>query len=155
MENNKEIFSRLKFIGKIQIGEKINLKYLLLQEDGLITQLTRTLFQDNRNKTLIFLNDTINKSFELIKCYEKSKKVSEKILCTNLITDLRNSKNGLHNLKETYASDLKFICDIDCLLQLIDAKLLELNVLFPPPLPPPLNNEYEEESLEKENESSS
>ena len=150
MENNKEIFSRLKFIGKIQIGEKINLKYLLLQEDGLITQLTRTIFQDNRNKTLIFINDTINKSFELLKCYDKSKKLSEKILCANLISDLRHSKNGLQNLKETYATDLKFVCDIDCLLQLIDAKLLEISPNLPPP--PPLNELGEVDELETKNE---
>jgi hypothetical protein len=44
-------------------------------------------------------------------------------MCANLISDLRNSKNGLNNLKETYNLDVKFVCDLDTLLQTIDAKL--------------------------------
>ena len=125
---------RLKFIGKIQIGEKVNLKYMYVQEDGLITQISRTIFQDNRNKTLTFMQDTINKAFELLKCYEKSKKISEQIMCTNLVEDLKNSKKGFINLKETYTLDVKFCCDIDTLLKMIDAKLSETNKFPPPPI---------------------
>lgn len=144
METNKEILSRIKFLGKIQIGEKINLKYMYVQEDGLLTQLSRTIFQDNRNKTLIFIQDTINKAFELLKCYEKSKKISDQIMCSNLVKDLNGSKAGLANLKETYNLDIKFCCDIDTLLQMIDAKLSETNKLLPPP-PIEDTEEYEDE----------
>lgn len=123
MESNKETISRLKFIGRIQIGDKVNLKSMYIQPDGLITQLLRSINQDNRSKTLIFLQDTISKTFEILKCYETSMKLSERIMCNNLILDLKNSKSGLHNLKETYIMDVKFVCDIDTLLQSIDAKL--------------------------------
>jgi len=55
-------------------------------------------------------------------------------MCKNLISDLRDSKNGLMNLRETYVLDLKFGCDIQTMLQMIDAKLLEFSHLnFPPP----------------------
>ena len=137
MDNNKETISRVKFIGKIQIGEKVNLKYMYIQNDGIITQLSRIIFQDNRSKTLTFLQDTINKSFEIIKCYQKSKKQSEKIMCANLVEDLKNSKLGLINLKETYTDDIKFCCDIDTLLQMIEAKLSESSNYIPLPPPPP------------------
>ena len=123
MESNKETISRLKFIGKIQIGDKVNLKSMYIQPDGLITQLFRSINQDNRSKTLIFLQDTITKTFEILKFYEKSTKASDQIMCSNLIVDLKNSKNGLNNLKETYTMDVKFVCDLDTLLQTIDAKL--------------------------------
>ena len=142
MDNNKETISRLKFIGKIQIGEKVNLKYMYIQNDGLITQLYRILFQESRVKTLTFLQDTINKSFEILKCYHNTKKKSDKIMCINLIQDLRNSKAGLLNLKETYIQDIKFCCDIDTLLQLIDAKLAESPLSLLPP-PPPADIEIE------------
>ena len=66
MESNKETISRLKFIGKIQIGDKVNLKSMYIQPDGLITQLLRSINQDNRSKTLIFLQDTISKTFEIL-----------------------------------------------------------------------------------------
>ena len=98
MDINKETISRLKFIGKIQIGDKVNLRYMYIQPDGLLTQISRSLLQDNRNKTLSFLQDTINKTFEILKCYERTKKNSDKIMCLNLINDLKNSKNGLNNL---------------------------------------------------------
>ena len=123
MESNKETISRLKFIGKIQIGDKVNLKSMYIQPDGLVTQLLRSINQDNRNKTLIFLQDTISKTFEILKCYEKSAKNADQIMCSNLILDLKNSKMGINNLKETYTLDIKFVCDLDTLLQTIDAKL--------------------------------
>ena len=137
MEDHRETLSRLKFIAKIQTGEKISIRHMYIQNDGLLTMLFRTLFPDNRVKTFVFINETISKSFEILKLYGKSSKVSEKIMCDNLVHDLKDAKNGLMNLKETYTSDLKFGCDIQTLLELIDAKLLEYSP------PPPIFNENE------------
>jgi hypothetical protein len=131
MESNRETISRLKFIGKIQIGDKVNLKLMYMQPDGLLTQLSRSINQDNRTKTLIFLQDTINKTFEIFKFYEKSENNSEQIMCMNLYTDLKLSKQGLNNLKETYATDIKFTCDIDTLIQSIDGKIADLDLNSP------------------------
>lgn len=144
MEDHRETLSRLKFIAKIQTGEKINLRYMYIQNDGILTQFFRTIFPDNRVKTFAFITETINKSFEILKFYNNSIKLSEQIMCKNLIHDLKESKNGLINLKETYNIDLKFGCDIQTLLQLIDAKLIEFSHLYcsetkeeylPPPPP--------------------
>ena len=120
-----EIISRLKFIGNIQINDKLDLKNMNIVHDSLYTQISRTVFQDNRNKSLTFIQDTISKSFEILRCYDKSKKNSEKIMCLNIMSDLKIAKNGLRNLKETYLHDIKFCCDIDVLLQTIDLKLSE------------------------------
>lgn len=139
MESHKEVISKLKFIGKLQKGEKINVKLLYVQQEGLVTQFARTLLQDNRTKTLSFVQDTINKSFELITYYDRSNRVSERIMCNNLIDDLKKSKSGIVNLKDTYVEDIKFCCDLETLLQMIDAKLIEYNKYdnFIPPPPPP------------------
>ena len=152
INNNKEVISRLKFIGKIQIGEKISLKDMNIQQDGLVTQIYRTINQDNRLKTLVFIQDTITKTFEILKCYDKSKKNSDKLMCINLINDLIKSKNGIINLKETYSSDIKFTCDIDTLIEIIEAKLSEIDVntfspvimpsTSPPLLPPPFPHNF-------------
>ncbi len=126
MESNKEVISRLKFIGKLQKGEKINVRLLYVQPEGVITQFSRTfLYQDNRSKTLSFIQDVITRSFELLAYYDKSIQVSERIISNNIIIDLKKSKIGLVNLKETYCDDNKFCCDIDTLVQLIDSKLVE------------------------------
>ena len=159
MITNKETISRLKFIGKIQINDKIDLKNMSISPDGIFTQLSRTVFQDNRNKTLVFLQDTINKAFEILKCYERSKKNSDKIMCMNVISDLKNCKAGLINLKETYNMDIKFCCDIDVLLEMIEAKLCETDMetflsLTPPMKPPPppfqKNEDYNEEDYNED-----
>jgi hypothetical protein len=143
MESNKEVISKLKFIGKLQKGEKINIRMLYVQQDGVITQFIRTFLQDNRSKTLSFIQDTINKSFDLITYYDKSTRLSERIMSNNLIDDLKRSKNGLVNLKDTYCDDVKFCCDLETLLQLIDAKLIEYNKYdVNSSLPPPPDFEH-------------
>ena len=116
--------SRLKFIGKIKAGEKLNLRNMALQTNSFVTQFLRTIFQDdNRNKTLLFLQDTIIKTFDLIKFYEETRNISEEFLFHNIIIDLVNAKKGLENLKKTYINDIKFICDLDVIIQMIDLKL--------------------------------
>lgn len=132
MESNKEIISRLKFIGKIQKGDKVNVKYMYVQPNSIVTQLSRSFINfDNRSNTLSFVDSTINRAFEIISIYEISSKKSDQALCKNIIIDLINCKKGLQNLKNTYNSDIKFCCDIDALLQFIEAKLIEINHLIP------------------------
>lgn len=127
MESDKEVISRLKFIGKIQKGEKINVKYMFVQPEGIATRVSRTLInKDNRSNTLNFIRGTIARTFEIISSYSTSQKESQRHICLHVINDLNQSKNGLINLKDTYLDDIKFTCDIDTLLQEIDAKLAEI-----------------------------
>lgn len=124
MESDKEVISRLKFIGKIQKGEKINVKYMIIQPDCLKTALSRTFFnQCNRQNTLNFIRNTIKNTFDIIQKYSTSTNKSEKHVCKHIIFDLEQSQKGLVNIKSTYLDDLKVCCDIDTLLQEIDAFL--------------------------------
>jgi|UniRef100_A0A6C0D0S6 hypothetical protein len=124
MDNNKETLSRLKFIGKIQKSEKINTKYLGIQQEGVITKLLRTLYyQDNRANTLIFLQSTIQRAMEILKLYEKSDQESDRMHIPHIVHDLYCSKAGLENIKETYSTDVKLVCDIEFLIQYIDSTL--------------------------------
>ena len=53
MESDKEVISRLKFIGKVQKGEKINVKYMFIQPEGIATKISRSLINHcNRQNTL-------------------------------------------------------------------------------------------------------
>jgi len=124
MDGNQEIISRLKFIGQIKKGEKINTKHMYVQPDGFGTSLSRTFFkQDNRGNALSFCNETIIRSFELLITYERSSSKSERILFQNLLLDLDQATTGLSNLKVTYIVDTKFCCDMDTILQNTRAKL--------------------------------
>ena len=124
MDTNQEIISKLKFIGKIKKGEKINTRHMYVQPNGIGTSLSRTfIYQDNRGNALNFCQETISRAFELLITYERSEKTPDKLLTNNLINDLQQSTNGLNNLKFTYITDTKFCCDMDTLLEGITAKL--------------------------------
>ena len=131
MESDKEVISRLKFIGKVQKGEKINVKYMFVQPEGIATKISRTLInQDNRYNTLNFVRSTISRTFDIISTYSSSNKESNRQICTHIIEDLKLAKHGLINIKDTYLNDTKFTCDIDTLLQEIDAKLIEIEPII-------------------------
>jgi len=131
MEGSNEIISRLKFIGCLKTGEKINTRHMYVQPDGISTKISRTFFyQDNRNNALSFVKETINRSFELLLYLERSERESDKILCTNLVKDLHQAKKGLVHLKDTYISDTMFKCDMDTLLENIDARLKDLDIKY-------------------------
>jgi hypothetical protein len=128
MLTNRDLLSRLKFIGRIQPSEKVSLPDMSVCNDNIITTIWRSLFRDNsRQKTLSFVQDTIDKSFEIIHNYIRSDKKSDIMMIEFIVEDIKSSKQGLVNLKETYSMDRKFCCDIDLLLLTIDARLTELD----------------------------
>jgi hypothetical protein len=122
-----EIQSRLKFISNVQIGDKINVKFMLIQKDCVSTKISRTLYYENRITTLNFVRDNINRALEII---TKSCCQQDKELTSNLIIDLKNSKIGIENLRQTYISDIKFCCDLNTVLQNIDIKIAECEKSF-------------------------
>lgn len=129
MEITSSIISKLKFIGQIKKGEKINVKHQFVQSDGFMTSFLRTFVNhDTRDNALTFITDTIKHSFEIIssylpKCYKNLKKMTR---CVNIIRDLQNAQMGILNLKKTYADDTMFCCKIETLNQEISAKISEI-----------------------------
>lgn len=122
-----EIQSRLKFISNVQIGDKINVKFMLIQKDCFSTKLSRTLYYENRITTLNFVRDNINRALEII---TKSCCQQDKELTSNLMIDLKKSKIGIENLRQTYINDIKFCCDLNTILQTIDIKITECEKLL-------------------------
>jgi hypothetical protein len=132
MEPTKEVISNLKFIGQLQKGDKINTKFMYRQPDGITTRIYRTLINyDNRQNALMFVQRTIDNAFDVISNYLGSEKMTNKTLCINVVKDLKQARIGLLHLQDTYSEDLKFRCDMETLLEGIDAKLDELESRFP------------------------
>lgn len=117
-----EVLSRLKFIGKIQPCEKINVKYLYVQTDSWATRILRTLFaQDNRNNALSFFKNTLDRSFEIISA---NKGNQEKLpMIKNILRDIETATVGITHFKETYKSDVMYCCEIDTLIQSVFLRL--------------------------------
>lgn len=132
IDSHKDILSKLKFISKVQEGEKINVRYLYVQQDGFMTKLSRTFYNlDNRGNTLNFVENTIKRSLEIITLYINSDKLSDRKLCYNIIKDLDKSKSGIINLIKTYIQDNMFIARMETLLDEIEAKISELKSKIP------------------------
>lgn len=129
MESTEEIVSRLKFIGLIQKEEKINVRQVNRQPNNLMTKLSRTvLYPDNRTNTYKFIKDVIMRAFEII---DHQIFQNNYLFCRGIVADLARSKNGMMNLKYTYAGDTKFCCDMDVLIEQVNSKLIILRDKFP------------------------
>ena len=123
-----EVLSRLKFIGKIQPSEKINVKYMYVQQDTWLTKFLRTLFSpDNRGNALAFFKNTIDKSFEIVNAYKNLEKMG---MISNILRDIETSIIGVNNFKETYKGDLMFCCEIDTLVQSVFLRLEDFKRVY-------------------------
>jgi hypothetical protein len=126
-DTNSETISDLKFICKIKKGEKINIRYRFVQQDDMLTKISRTFYyKDNRMNTILFITTTIMKCFEIITNYRKSSLTYDKEMVKNIIIDLNSSITGITNIKETYCDDANFGCKLDTLIQDMRARLLSI-----------------------------
>jgi len=132
MEDCQDTISKLKFLSRIGKGHKVNVNLLSLQDAGMMTSLSRSVWNtDNRQNAITFIQNTINTSINLIFKFSKSDRPSEKIIAKEMIKDLMNSKTGINNLKTAYNTDIMFCCSIDTFIQNIDAKLQEYQTNLP------------------------
>lgn len=125
--DHKDITARLKFIGRLAKGDKINTKNLFVQQNNWFDKLSRSIYYiDDRGNTLVFLTDTLSKAFDLFQFYHVSAEPFCQIQARNIINDMRATKKGMMNLKDTYADDMMFMCKIDALIEETEAKLDEI-----------------------------
>jgi hypothetical protein len=100
MDEYKETLSNLKFICKLKRGDKINISRMIVQPNSILTTISRTIFnQDNRKNTLTFINQTVTKSFEILKKLKTSNHIYSISMSDHLIKDLINAKEGMNCLK--------------------------------------------------------
>lgn len=122
---NNNIIAKLKLIGKLEPGQKINTKGCYLQTKSLYTSIVRFLSQETSIETLSFLRSIIDDSFELIQIRLNSKDDFNILSCKNIIQDIIKSTKGLINIKTTYfdEGDLIVSGDIEILIEDINMKL--------------------------------
>lgn len=130
-EKNREIITKLKFIGTFQPGEKIDVRNLKIENTSIVTPIKRMFFGESRETTYSFLNNTIDRTFEIISANCNSERLSEKLLCKNIINDLIKSVVGLKNIQKTYDDDKLFHCNIETVIESIQSKLSELKQKHP------------------------
>lgn len=125
-DRHREVMKKLKFITLIEVGERINVSSISTSQQSWFSSIYRSIFKESRNKTFQFLNDVIDRSFELIFLYKDSKKLSDKISCYQILDDIMNSISGIRNIQQTYGEDRNFFCEMETLLATIFARLAEI-----------------------------
>jgi ribosome maturation protein Sdo1 len=122
-----DVIPRIKFIGKIQKGEKMNVKHMQIQQDTILTKIFRSfVYNDNRTNTFNFINTSIKKAFEILNMHMDSDKQFDKKICQNIINDLRQCRYGMINIKDTYMDDLMFCCKMDSLIEESEARINDI-----------------------------
>ena len=131
-DSRQEVLTKLKFLARVDRGEKINIRDMSLQNESWFTTVSRTFWSvDNRNNTMNFIQNTITSAFNLIILLLKSDTVGDRQICKTIIEDIIRSKKGISTLKTTYAEDTYFCCGIDTYIQMIDAHIAELKNGYP------------------------
>lgn len=131
-DSRRQVLTRLKFIGRLQPHDKIDSRTLRVESNSIITPFKRLFVTgDSRETTLNFFSSTIDRSFEIIAGHINSKNVSERIFCANVIQDLIASVKGLRATQGTYEDDNYTVCEIDVLIQTVQAKIWEIQQSHP------------------------
>ncbi len=134
--NYKEIITKLKFISKIQPGDKVNTKpYFSIVHDDWITSIFRKFYNfESRIQTLQFITETIASTFQIIEQIKRTSIQSEigdtTNILNNLYKDLIACKEGISNLFQTYKNDKIVVCQLETIIENIDLFLQMNNVVL-------------------------
>lgn len=130
-EKNHETITHLKFIGTFQPNEKINIRNMAIENQTVITPLLRLFYGESREKTHMFLRNTIDRSFEIINSMMYSEKLTDKSTVKNIIKDLMRAISGIKNIQKTYRDDKLFVCNMENMIEQISAKIQEIQQIKP------------------------
>lgn len=122
--SHEDIMAALKFIGKVRKNEKISTTAMTVQDnDSWYTSIIRTFTTQNRVKTIVFIQNVIDRAFEIASIYTRDADQQKNRTGWFIIEDIKKSIVGLHNILNTYKGDRMFVCKMESLLQKIDVKL--------------------------------
>ena len=128
----KDTITKLKFIGKIQAGEKVNTKhYMAIVNNDWWTSIMRTFYNfESRSNTVNFINDTIKSAINLIETIKSQSKDENDncTLLTNIFKDLAQAIDGVENLRKTYLNDKIVICQLEATIENVELYLKMNNV---------------------------
>lgn len=124
-----EIISRLKFISRIKVGQKVDVDYETLHPDNWNTRIYRTLcsgfFRDEgKDKTLKYVQETIDNAFCIAERYltgSVGKCDTEKEYFYNIgriiLLNMKECEKGIMALRQTYNNYDRFLASINSLLE--------------------------------------
>lgn len=119
-----EIFINLTLISKIEAGNKLtfNDKFVNI-DNSYFSFFYRWMNNVDRNNTIVFLNSILNQAYDYNNQLLSNLTYENNLLLFRLTTDLKNSINGLNNLKHTYNNDKLILSALDVTMDDIRSRI--------------------------------
>lgn len=131
------LHTNLVLLSRIQPGDKLLYNSTILNIDRSYFQFVRRWYNStDRLKTTQFINTIIDQTFMAIdkilgnEAYMTLSSETRDILLQRFNLELKNSINGLINLKTTYNDDNSIVSSIDVIIENINNKVNTLNSLL-------------------------
>jgi len=122
----EDIFINLTLLSKIDVGDKLiqngDMKHMNI-DTSYFQFITRWFKGSNRNNSLKFINLVLNRAFEYNDNMLEEKSEKAAVTVFRLTSDLKNSLNGLNNLKQTYSMDKLIQSELDVMIDNVRTKL--------------------------------
>lgn len=103
---DRESIIKVKLIGSLKVGQKINTKYLLVQEDSFYTMISRRMYGETRANTVVFCRNAVEQVIEM------NKRITDPNIKKVIANDLTQAKLGLSALQETYVGDVRVVSEL-------------------------------------------
>ncbi len=132
----QDIVSKLRFIAKININEKLDVHTLTLYRNNWITSIYRTYHNifssetESKEITLGFIRQVIGDAFDLSTIHLNKDDTFSQRISLMIIQSLKEARTGLFNLLSTYKGDRMFISKIETLIQTLNMKTDDLDKIF-------------------------
>lgn len=139
------ILTRLKFLAKLQQGEKINVQELFVRNnDSILQRLIRTCKSwsnnitigensESKEMTLQFVKSILSETMSMITFYHNHNNLD---IVKILTSDLMAAQIGIKNLFFTYHDERLFISSLQVQLDIISAQLKSLDKINDPVVEP-------------------
>jgi len=122
----EDIFINLTLLSKIDVGDKLiqngDMKHMNI-DTSYFQFITRWFKGSSRNNSLKFISHVLNQAFEYNDSMLEEKSEKSAVTVFRLTADLKNSLNGLNNLKQTYSTDKLIQSELDVMIDNIRNKL--------------------------------
>jgi hypothetical protein len=130
-ESTQEVLSRLKFIGTLQAGERVDVHNQCIENNTILTGVKRMFYGEGREATYAFFTNTIERAFAILYSLVATEKLGDRMVCSHILQDMMKAMNGIKNMQITYQTDKKFMCNLETLVQAVQAKMYEVRQRYP------------------------
>lgn len=129
----QQLLSKLRFLSKIKKNEKLQVDGLSVVKDTWITSVLRTFFYtaECREKALAFIKDTCNGALITIEVFFTSNNPFHREIGNMIVSTLNEAQAGIITYVETYKDDRMFISDVESFLNILRARINNLEKIYP------------------------